>query len=192
MLVVNTQVVFEPTTHTYLNSAWDELMGVTSLMRKHGLSASYDGIPAHILARAAQRGTAIHKEIEDYCNMEPVVGEMSDECRGFAGLGLDVLANEYLVSDNQTVATMIDVVLEDFSLCDIKTTSTFHRQAVSWQLSICAYLFELQNSVLKAGKLYGIHLRGDKARLIEVERKPSSTIERLLECERWGEIFNEQ
>lgn len=191
MLVNNTHVSFEPTTHTYLNAEWEELIGVTTLMRKHDLSPSYDGIAANVLAKAAARGSAIHKEIEDYCNGVITDNPMSDECKNFIDMALEVAASEYLVSDNTTVATMIDIVLADYSLADIKTTSTFHRNAVSWQLSICAYLFELQNPTIKAGKLYGIHLRDSKAKLIEVERKPSSVIEQLIECERWGEIFDQ-
>lgn len=189
MLRSNTQVTFEPTSHTYLNHEWKELLGVTSLMKKHGLSADYAGIPAEILQRAAARGSAIHKEIEDYCNLEPSTGRQSAECRAFAELRLVVEANEYLVSDNQTTATMIDIVLAGYSLVDIKTTSTFHHEAVSWQLSICAYLFELQNPHIKVGDLYGLHLRGASAKMIKVERKASDEIARLFECERNGELY---
>lgn len=189
MLPVNTQVTFEPTTHTYLNQDWEELMGVTTLMKKHGLSPSYDGINYGVLQRAAARGSHIHKQIEDYCQINQMEGEMTTECENFIKLNLDVVGNEYLVSDNVMVATMIDIVLADYCLCDIKTTSTFHHKAVSWQLSICAYLFELQNPTIKAGDLYGIHLRGKIAKLIKVERKDNATIERLFECERKGELF---
>lgn len=185
----NREVVFEETSHTYLNGDWKELIGVTTLMKKHGLSADYTGIAPEILAKAAARGSKIHKEIEDYCNGGEVLNP-SAECEAFKTLGLKTLSNEYLVSDNEMVATMIDVVLENLDLCDIKTTSTFHHEAVSWQLSICAYLFELQNPELKAGDLYGIHVRGDKAKLVRVEKRPHDMIARLFECERSGIKFN--
>lgn len=189
MLINNTQVVFEETSHTYLNQDWKELMGVTTLMKKHGLSANYAGIDPQVLAKAAARGSKIHKEIEDLCNGMEITAP-SAECEAFKTLGLKTIANEYLVSDNEMVATMIDVVLENFDLCDIKTTSTFHHEAVSWQLSICAYLFELQNPELKAGDLYGIHVRGDKAKLIKVEKKSHDMIARLFDCERSEIKFN--
>lgn len=189
MLTNNDKVVFEPMSHTYLNHDWVELMGVTTLMKKHGLSPSYDGIDYGVLQRAAARGSHIHKQIEDYCQMNQMCGDITPECQNFIKLNLDVIGNEYLVSDNQMVATMIDVVLADYCLCDIKTTNTFHHEAVSWQLSICAYLFEIQNPSIKAGDLYGIHLRGKIAKLIKVERKDNATIERLFECERNGEPF---
>ena len=75
------------------------------------------------------------------------------------------------------------------SLADIKTTAKFDNDYVSWQLSIYAYLFELQNPDLKANKLYGIWLRNDTAELIEVEKKPKELIKELLRCEVEGELF---
>lgn len=60
---------------------------------------------------------------------------------------------------------------------------------MSWQLSIYAYLFELQNPLIKVDKLFGIWLRGNKSELVEIERKPDAEVKRLLECEIKGEQF---
>ena len=44
----NQEVYFDSITHTYLMG--DKILqGVTTLMRKHGLSTDYSGIPDHIL-----------------------------------------------------------------------------------------------------------------------------------------------
>ncbi len=69
------------------------------------------------------------------------------------------------------------------SLGDIKTTASLDREYLSWQLSIYAYLFELQNPLIKVDKLFGIWLRGNKSELVEIERKPDAEVKRLLECE---------
>ena len=96
------------------------------------------------------------------------------------------------VSDNEYFASNIDCVWEKdekISLGDIKTTASLDREYLSWQLSIYAYLFELQNPLIKVDKLFGIWLRGDKSELVEIERKPDAEVKRLLECEIKGEQF---
>lgn len=186
-MITNTKVFFDDLTHSYLTDGGAFLMGVTSLMRKHGLSPNYSDIPEEILQKAAERGTKVHKDIELYCKGEAV--ENSPALKAFKGLNLPVIANEYLISDNEMIASSIDIVLDDYSLVDIKTTSQLHIEPLSWQLSIYAYLFEMQNPQLKAGKLYGLHIRSGKAKMVEVERKPTEEIERLFQCERDGVIF---
>ena len=186
-MITNTQVFFDDLTHSYLTDSGAFLMGVTSLMRKHGLSPDYSDIPAEVLEKAAAKGSKVHKDIEMYCKGEAV--ESTAEVKAFKALNLPVIANEYLISDNEMVASSIDIVLDDYSLVDIKTTSQLHIEPLSWQLSIYAYLFELQNPTLKANKLYGLHLRGSKAKMVEIARKPDEEIERLFQCEREGVIF---
>jgi hypothetical protein len=71
--------------------------------------------------------------------------------------GLQVALSEYLVSDEMYIASSIDKVFADDSLGDIKTTSKVHWVNVTVQLSIYAFLYELQTG-RKANKLYVIWL----------------------------------
>jgi hypothetical protein len=181
-------VLFDELTHSYF--CGDKmLIGVTSLMKKHGLSADYGGIPSDVLDKAAAKGSAIHELLEDYDNGETVVED--ENLKAYKKLNLKVLRSEYLVSDNEVVATFIDKVLDDYSLADVKTTSEVHTHALEWQLSICAYLFEMQNKGIKVPALYCIHVRNRKAKLIPVNRLPDSEVERLIGCEAKGEKFTE-
>lgn len=183
-----TCVRFDELTHSYFLG--DKLLiGVTELMKKHGLSANYEGISEAVLNKAAARGTAIHSLLEQYDNGEPVVED--DNLKAYKKLKLKVVRSEYLVSDNKTVATFVDKVLEDDSLVDIKTTSEVHTHALEWQLSICAYLYEMQNKGRKVPALYCVHVRNGKAKLIPINRIPDSEVERLLDCEAKGEKFVE-
>lgn len=186
-MINNDRVFFDDLTHSYLTNDGNLLIGVTSLMRKHGLAPDYSNIPEDVLMKAAEKGSKVHKDIELYCKGEIV--EQTAELKAFKSLNLPVKANEYLISDNEMVASSIDIVLDDYSLVDIKTTSSLHIEPLSWQLSIYAYLFELQNPELKANKLYGLHIRGSKIKMVEIERKPDSEIKRLFQAERNGEIF---
>lgn len=187
----NTRVSFEDITHSYLLDGEIYLMGVTSLMKKHGLSPDYSGIPEDVLRRAAERGSKVHKDIEDYCNGETVA--MTKELKAYIGCGIEAIANEYLISDNEIVASSIDIVAyageNRVNLIDIKTTSTLHLEPLSWQLSIYAYLFQKQNPHLDIGGLYGLHIKAGKASVVQVQRKPDSEIEALLQAEKDGFPF---
>ena len=184
----NNKVFFSDLVHAYINDKNEPLIGITSLMKKHGLGVDYSGIQQDVLDRAAKRGSAIHKMLEDYDN-----GNAIEDCpilKSYKELDLPVIASEYLVSDNKTVASSIDKVLEDYSLVDIKTTSELHIGALEWQLSIYAYLFEKQNKGLKVPHLYALHIKDDKCKALrEINRLPDGEIIRLIECERKGEIF---
>ena len=182
----NTRVSFEDITHSYLLDNEVYLMGVTSLMKKHGLAPNYEGIPAEVLQKAAERGSKVHQDIEDYCNGKTVA--MTKELKAFIGCGVKAIANEYLVSDNEIVASSIDIVADagegKVNLIDIKTTSTLHLEPLSWQLSIYDFLFRLQNPDIDIAGLYGLHIKAGKAILVPVPRKPDEEIIDLLFCER--------
>lgn len=178
------KVIFNKENHTYkLGDVF--LQGVTGILSRRLFQDKYDNVPDFVLERAASRGTFIH----ECCELVDTLGIIPDntEAQNYIALkkvnGLEAISNEYIVSDNKHYASAIDVVFSDYSLGDIKTTYKFDNEYVSWQLSIYAYLFELQNKGLKANKLYGIWLRGDVAELIEVERKPIKVIKELLKCD---------
>lgn len=183
-----TNVEFDELTHTYRNVYGQFFMGVTELMKKHGLSADYSGIPESVLANAAEYGSQCHKLIENYDNGLTV--EQTTELKAYKKLGLKVHTSEYLVTDNKIVASMIDKVLDDYSLVDLKFTSVLHERSVSWQLSIYAYLFENQTG-LKVPNIYVAHY--DKAKkkfnLKEIERKPDASVAELLQCEEIGVTY---
>ena len=183
-------VIFNKEDHTYTLGE-NFLQGITGILSKHLFQDKYDNVPDFVLERAASRGTFVH----ECCELIDTLGIIPDniEAQNYIKLkeehGLNTIANEYIVSDEEHFASAIDVVLSDYSLADIKTTAQFDNEYVSWQLSIYAYLFELQNPDLKANKLYGIWLRNEKAELIEVEKKPKELIKELLRCEVEGELF---
>lgn len=185
----NKEVAFNEWLHVYTASDGHTLIGVTELMKRHGLSPDYGGISKDVLEKAAVRGTAIHQLLQDYDDGKAVIED--ENLKAYKALGLKVHCSEYLVSDNGIVATFIDKVLDDCSLADVKSTSSVHRRPLEWQLSIGAYLFELQNPGKKVPHLYCIHVRDGKAKLIEVSRIPNDAVERLLECERCGVVYSD-
>lgn len=149
-------VVFEPEHHTYTLNG-NLLSGVTAIV-KWLFPDTYKDIPEDVLMRAADYGTLIHSKCELADSMgivdDPIV---KDYQRIIKEAGLHVALSEYLVSDEKNIASSIDKVFVDDSLGDIKTTSKVHWANVTVQLSIYAYLYELQTG-RKANKLYLIWL----------------------------------
>ena len=181
-------VTFDPIEHRYYRlSDGKELQGITGILSRRLFRDKYAGVPASILNAAAQRGSDIH----DACQQAVMFGfdtntaipEVVAYWYLLANAGVKPLDTEYIVSDGIYYASPIDMVDEGLNLYDIKTTYTLDTEYVKWQLSIYAYLFELQNPHLTAGRLYGVHLRGDKARLVEVERIPVEVISQLLQAD---------
>ena len=181
-------VHFDEQSHTYTTADGVALSGVTSIIKQVLFTDKYRGIPDEVLAKAAERGTAIHNECEDInlLGASSLSDFSSMEARNYHRLleenNITMIASEYLVSDESVVATMIDCIDDQGNLYDIKTTATLDTDSLSWQLSFCDYLFVQQNILLDrpSSRLYGIWLRGDTARIVEVERKTDEEIERVL------------
>jgi len=197
--LVQSPVLFDGYNHTYtLNGV--ALSGITSIISKYICPDKYKGIPAEVLQRAAEHGRTIHEQISHLVNdkfskeaKQEFMNTCEPEVRDYVQLikdnAIKILCSEYLVSDEALIASSIDLVDESFNLYDIKTTAKLDMDYMRWQLSIYAYLFELQNEDKKAGKLYGIHLRDGKADLIEIDRIPDNVVKSLIFCAMNNEEF---
>lgn len=194
MKLIKSQVVFNPNEHTYMLGD-KELSGITSVISRQLFPDKYRDVPEDVLRKAAERGTMIHSICELVDDMG--ITHDSDEAQGYKELkddwGLKYECSEYLVSDNEHYASCIDKVYRenktDFTLGDIKTTYVLDKGSVRWQLSIYAYLFELQNPGCNAVRLIGIWLRGKNHEIVEVERIPSEVVMNLLKCDSEGRQF---
>lgn len=198
MKLNKSEVVFNAKDHTYILNG-KPLSGITSLLDRQLFKDKYLGIPEDVLRKAAERGTFIHQccELVDE-------GFVSDNQESINYLKLKEKYNlqfegsEYLVSDNEYVASCIDKVYRHddttFFLGDIKTTYKLNKEYVMWQLSIYAYLFEKQNPGAKVSSIFAIWLRGEVAQLVELERVPTEKVEELLRCDaeglQYGEVHN--
>lgn len=179
-------VVFDQEAHTYhLDGV--ELSGVTTMLKKMLFADKYAGISEEVLAKAAQYGTSVHEGVELFETLGADDGSL--EVKNYRKLketaGFNFEESEYLVSDNKTIASSIDLVFTDHDggiwLADIKTTyGGLDKEYLSWQLSVYAYLFEMVNPNLKVKGLIGIWLRHDEFKLDYISRKNDAYIERLI------------
>lgn len=187
-------VTFDKERHTYTYEG-RQLSGITSMLSRQLFADKYSGVSEEVLRKAAERGSRVHSicELADRLGIvdTPEADEYLSLCHGY---GLKHVESEYLVSDLERYASAIDKVYSgsspgEYWLGDIKTTYNLDKEYLSWQLSVYAYLFELQNPGVKATRLMGIWIRDGHCALYDIERVPDATIKELLRADAAGERF---
>jgi len=181
-------VVFNSEDHSYMTEYNALLSGITGMIDRQIFGGAFANLPEAVWKDKADNGTQVHEDIEMALTLmtEPTTPEGKAFFREF--IYTEIIRpyqTEYLVSDEERFATKIDLVDTDLNLYDYKTSSGLNVESVSWQLSICAYLFELQNG-FQCGNLYAVHLTEDAAELVRVNRKPVEAVKALLEAEAYG------
>ena len=162
-------------THTY---RVDGLIvpSVTQLLKRK-FGGKYDSIPTETLRKASERGTKIHKAIECYCRG---FDDGSKEVRNFKFLkkyyGFETVNNELpivLKFGGKIYAGRLDLILkmnDELSVADIKTTSSLDKEYLGHQLNLYRIGVE-QSYKLNIKRLYGIHLKDDTRKLVEIPIK---------------------
>lgn len=193
-LIENKKVFFDAISHSYINDKDELLIGVTSLLKKHNLAPDLSNIPATRLKEAADKGTRVHEYLQSYEAGKMVLP--SGLLNEYKKLGLRFLASEFLVSDNELVASKIDMLYQSgpdsVIIADIKTSEKKNLRYVTWQTSIYKVLFERQNPGIKVSDLYLIWTDKNCEKLKAFERLepiPESEVEALLDAERKDEIY---
>lgn len=199
-------VVFNEELHQYLFDG-KELSGITGMIQRQLFPDEFEGVPEEMMMAAAEYGTDVHASIEDFDKhwINDGTQEVADYIEICKEHGLVHECSEYTVTDGKNWASNIDKVyrVDDttFDIGDIKTYGTMTSEKLEkarWQLSIYAYLFELQNKKAKVGKLFIMHLRNKPKKdgtfdhisnLIPISRIPSEICKELLDCDLRGEQF---
>lgn len=191
------KVVFDELNHTYTNANGKLLSGVTALLHRQLFSDKYSGISEQVLELAAERGNLIHRQVEMYETFGGNVDTLSNDAKMYVSLKdankFETIATEFLVSDDENVASGIDLVWEKANkvfLCDIKTTSKLDMEYLSWQLSIYKYLLLIHNPGINIGGLFACWLPKEqygKPKLVPVDEKPMEWVKDLIETDAKGE-----
>ena len=177
--------------HYYLNGV--ELIGCTTLLKKHNLAPKYDAVDDETLTKASEYGKLVHRELELFIKNDEV--SFAQEQKNFEawinenakkGNNIVFVESEMKVN-NDLVAGTIDFIYEEneeLVIADFKTTSQVHKEAVSWQLSIYRELLGME---IKKGVCF--HLKGGLFEVIDIPLKTKEEVERLFDAERKGEIY---
>lgn len=161
--------------HTYLVDGVI-VPSVTQIL-KIRFGGKYSHVGPDVLRRAAEKGTAVHEAIQDYCE----TGKESEfpEVRNFRFLqkhyGFEVLENETPVilfrEDRPVAAGRLDLVLKDkegrIGGGDIKRTSVLDREYLACQLNLYRIAY-WQCYGVKWEFLKGLHLRDDVRKYVDI------------------------
>lgn len=187
MNLKRSNVVFNEEEHTY-HLGDLRLDGITGRLGKSiFFHDKYKGIPSHILKNKAAFGSMVHKQIEMLDTGQPYIPmkEVFSYIKVKEEYGIKVLSSEFLISDNELYATMIDMIDENLDLYDHKTTVKLDGEYLSWQLSICAYLFEKQTGI-KARDYYVTHFSKDgTCNRIAVKKKTEQEVYDMLYTDKY-------
>lgn len=180
------KIRFDEANHQYFLVGKDgekELISVTTLLKKHGLTPDYSFVNENVLEAKADRGTIVHKELEAYIKNGEV--GFTSELEIFINFcltnNITPKQSEFIVFNNDIAGT-VDItgtIGKETFLGDFKTTSSLNKEAVSWQLSLYQYL-----TGKKFDKLICFHFKDENSlRSVEISPIPTEEIERLIECE---------
>lgn len=190
----NTGVEFIDDSHQYFLNG-KELSGITGVLKDKLFPDMYKGVPKNTLQNAANRGSVVHEQIEivDTLGVEPSLPEVKAYLDMKKELGYETVKNEYIVTDFDSYASGIDLVMHkigtdnEVELWDIKHTYNVHKAYVEWQLSIYKAWFEAINPDLKVTAVKCLWLRDDRTRglihkLIPLNPHSADEVKHLFEC----------
>ena len=167
---------YDDDSHTYLVDG--VIVPSVTQVLKVKFGGIYESVAPEVLKRAGERGTAIHKSIEDYCTRGIDLG--TKEVRHFRFLkthyDLKPILNEIPIivcRDGVPVtAGRLDMVVdvgEDRAIADIKTTSTLNKEYLAYQLNIYRLgVLQCYPELGDISKLYGIHIRDNTRKLVPI------------------------
>ena len=152
----------------------------------------YADVPKDVLNRAAERGTKVHKQIENFCKSG--VDDGSTAIRHFKFLqnqyNFEVLDNELplvIFKDDIPVACgRLDMTIEmdgRVGIADIKTCSALNKPKIAYQLNMYR-LGLMQSYGVKAEFLKIIHIRDNVRKFVDMpinEEETYKLIEEYLE-----------
>jgi len=173
-----------------------QLSGITGIISRQLFPNKYSAVSEQVLKAAANRGTKVHESLQVY----DMFGEVNSiEAGMYAKLKktkkFEVIDSEYIVTDYENFATPIDkvVVFPDtpdntVDLADVKNTFSLDKDSLSWQLSICKYLFKIVNPDVNIGKFYAIWTRNGVS-LHPIDEIPQEEVIELLNCEKEGRQY---
>lgn len=149
----------------------------------------YAGVPKEVLSRAADRGTKVHKQIENYCKSG--VDDGSTAVRHFKFLqsqyNFEVLDNEMplviFMNDVPVACGRLDMTIEmngAVGIADIKTCSALNKEKIAYQLNMYR-LGLMQTYGIQADFLKIIHIRDNVRKFIDMPINEEETYKLIEE-----------
>ena len=204
------QIEFEEKGHIYSVNGEIASISVTELLAKHGLAPDYTGISKAKMKESSEMGKMVHKDLEDVLNTAEYEPK-TEQGKHFAewveknldcGVGEQMLAFEH---EGLIIAGTADVMAigkdgKTLIIGDHKNTAKFHREYVSWQVSLLDYFARKLGKEKVNGKIlnwkgakefYCFHYdpKLGEMTVYTLEKVADEEIERLIEAEYNNEIY---
>ena len=180
-------------THTYIYEGVI-LPSITQIL-KIKFGNKYDSVDADVLQRASEKGIEVHQAIEEY-EKKNIDNPNCMELRNYKFLknqmNLKCIDNEVpivLFHEGKPVsAGRVDLILEHegkVGIADIKRTSKFDREYVTYQLNLYRIGYQ-QSYNQEISFLSGFHLREKKRKYIDIliTEEPLELIKKYLKEEK--------
>ena len=200
---------FEEKSHCYSVNGDIASISVTELLKKHKLSPNYGTVSEELLKESAERGKIVHKDLENVLNEKNYTPttQQGINFKKWVDENLDCGVGEQMLAYNYKgiiIAGTADIMAiaknKIYIVADHKNTSKFHREYVSWQVSLLDYFARKLEKEKVNGKLlnwpgatrficFHYDPKTGEMSVYELDKVPDSEIERLLECEYKGEIY---
>lgn len=212
------EITFLPETHEYFVNGKKARISVTALIDKQISKTEWFAIDPAILKRAADRGTAVHSDVEYFIakGTEPTTPE-GQAYKAYIqqnGWTIENARTEFKLAIEHTARKNGE--LHSFILCgtadlmcklngkwivaDYKTTSVIHEEDVRWQMSLLDYMARklngsyINNQLFEytpAEEMYVLHFdKQARFKPVKVEPIPDVEIERLLDAEALDEEYH--
>lgn len=202
-------ITMDKKTHTYSVDGDIASISITELLTKHGLAPDYSGVSKEKKKEAAERGKAVHKDIECFINNKGYEPETPQglEFAKWALKNLETAEAEVSIAyefKGMLIAGTIDLIgtlkSGERIVDDHKNTASFNAEYVAWQVSIGDYFLRKANGRIVndrkiewagAEKFFCTHFdpKSGKLSIKELDKIPDSEIERLIFAEYNGEKY---
>lgn len=170
---VKNNIEFDKETHTYKvnGKALPSVTTITGILS----SIEYKDIDQEILKRAAEKGSAVHKAIEDFTlwgdyeldiQYEPYMEQFK---KALEKEKFETIKAEFMLTDGEICGTLDNMskLGEDIIIIDYKTTSTIHKKLLEAQFGGYARLCALNG--IAVNKWYGLFLNKKSYKFIEIK-----------------------
>lgn len=132
------QIEYIDSTHQYMVDG--VLVPSVSTLVAYATGDIYKNIPESILEQARIHGTAVHDAIENYERTGATTEEYAKEIGSYLELKekyiLNVKDMEQIVNYENHFCGRYDILDQEGTLWDIKTTSKYHQENLEWQLGL--------------------------------------------------------
>ena len=166
-------IEFDELTHTYKVNG-KELPSVTTITSILS-SIEYKEIDKEILERAAKKGSAVHKAIEDYTNWNDYELEIEYEpymqqyLKALEKEKFEPIKAEFKLTNNEICGTLDNMsqLGDKRIIIDYKTTSTIHKKLLEAQFGGYKILCDANN--INIDEWYGLFLNKKGYKFIKIE-----------------------